>query len=204
VTTYVLPRRLSERLEGALSGCRHAAEAMALATFLGRFWSLPAKLGQPFHVDRRALADRPDLGLSEKRVRRALEALVTVGFLKRQPDRGSAYRMTDEGLRRKPALYRFGAEWWSIFASVCRKAARAVREAVSRIAGHHPPSRRPPVLHGPFPGGPKRTAGLEPSVHMGLAPQASASDLKLEAALERLRQGVFGRAEGGSGEGSAQ
>src|SRR4051812_22158781 len=127
MTTYALPRRLADQLDGALSGCRYKADAMALATFLGRFWSLPTKLGEAFHVDRRALANRPDLGLSEKRVRRALEALLTVGFLKRMPDRGSAYRMTADGLRRKPALYRFGAEWWTIFASVCKKAAKALK-----------------------------------------------------------------------------
>jgi hypothetical protein len=195
VTTYVLPRRLADRLEGALSGCRHKAEAIALATFLGRFWSVPTKLGQAFHVDRRALADRPDLGLSEKRVRQALDALVVVGFLKRQPDRGSGYRMTEDGLRRKPALYRFGAEWWSIFASVCRKAAAVVREAVLRIGSRHTPARRSTALYDQFSAGPKRTAGpSKPSVHMGpeirsgILPQASVSNPNLEAALERLRK----------------
>jgi hypothetical protein len=209
VTTYVLPRRLADRLGGALSGCRHAAEAMALATFLGRYWSVPTKLGDAFHVDRRKLADRPDLGLSEKRVRQALEALVTVGFLKRQPVKGSTHRMTDKGLRRKPALYRFGAEWWSIFKRACRKAAAAVREAVSKVASHQASARRPTAAQGQFSGRAQKDSVrssqlyLGPQTKSGIPPQASVPDANLEAALDRLLRAA-GIAGDGSGKGGAR
>lgn len=203
MSTYALPRRISEQLEGALTGCPYKTEVMSLATFLGRFWSLPTKLQMAFHVDRRALAGRADLGLSEKRVRRALETLVALGFLMRQPDKGSAYRMTDEGLRRKPALYRFGAAWWSIFAKACRKAAGVVKDAVSRVAGHQAPLLQPTAPHGQKMGGPKRIADLETPVHMGPAAKPSGfpalafnPDPKLEAALARLEEG-FRRSRGG-------
>jgi hypothetical protein len=200
---------MSDRLTGELAGCRYIGEAIRLATFLGRFWSVPGKLGQAFHVDRRALADRADLGLSEKRVRRALEALVAVGFLKRMPERGSGYRMTEDGLRRRPALYRFGAEWWTIFASVVRRAAAVVREAALQIGSHQTPARSPTALiSGQISGGPKRTAGLEPPVHMGpvkrsgIPPSVFEPDPKLESALERLKEG-FRRGRGGFEDGRA-
>jgi hypothetical protein len=202
VSTYVLPRRLADQLEGALAGSQYKAEAMRLATFLGRFWSAPGKLGQAFHVDRRALADRTDLGLSEKRVRRALEALKAVGFLKIQEAKGSAYRMTEDGLRRKPSLYRFGAEWWRIFASVCRKAARAVRQAVLQVAGHGTPVSRPRALRGQISAGPKSTREAESGVYMGPAPAPSESNPALESALDRLLLGI--RLSRGSGEGGAR
>jgi hypothetical protein len=46
--------------------------------------------------------------------------------------------------------------------------------------------------------------GIMGEIRNGTAPQASVPNTNLEAALERLRQGVFGKAEDGSGEGGAR
>jgi hypothetical protein len=45
---------------------RSAAERQlfALETFLGRFWSMPSRIIDAFPIDRRELANRPDLGLT--------------------------------------------------------------------------------------------------------------------------------------------
>src|ERR687897_3434260 len=80
---YRLPHAVRDRLQAALESFRNGERAFALAVFLGRFWSMPGRVALPFPIDRRALAGRPDLGLSEKRVRSAIKALEEVGFLAR-------------------------------------------------------------------------------------------------------------------------
>src|SRR5215212_5166476 len=72
---YRLPNAVTDRLGASLAGFRNADRAMRLAVFLGRFWSMPGRVALPFVVDRRALADHQDLGLSEARVRGAIKAL---------------------------------------------------------------------------------------------------------------------------------
>ena len=79
---YRLPREASERLALALTPARNRDAAFALARFLARFWSTPSRLLTAFPIDRRALANRPDLGLTEAQVRGAVRALETVGFLR--------------------------------------------------------------------------------------------------------------------------
>ncbi|TDR95470.1 hypothetical protein [Enterovirga rhinocerotis] len=100
---------------------------MALAVFLARFWSSRAKMAQPFPVDRRALADRDDLGLTEARIRGAIHTLEAIGFLNRGlPPKGSLHRMTVAGdLIRKPITFGFGAEFGPLFAAANARAERA-------------------------------------------------------------------------------
>lgn len=130
--TYALPSAIRERLEAALRGRRNAAAVLALATFLGRMHSHPAVLGRAFPIDRRALAGRAELGLSEGQIRAAVEALVEVGFLLRPPLGAGGYQPTAEGLRRKPVQFRFGLEVEGLLRAAF--SLRAVRAANRSIA----------------------------------------------------------------------
>src|SRR5215210_7829755 len=109
---YRLPHDVRDRLGAALTCYRNRDAAFSLAVFLGRFWSTPARLVSAFPIDRRELADRADLQLTEAQVRGAIRALEEVGFLDRAiPGKGSRHRMTDAGeLHRKPVLFQFGGD----------------------------------------------------------------------------------------------
>src|SRR5215203_6187405 len=125
---YRLPHEVSERLVAALTPARNREAAFALARFLARFWSTPSRLLTAFPIDRRALANRPDLGLTEAQVRGGIHALETVGFLDRAlPERGSAYRAAGPAgeLHRKPVLFRFGGEYAPFFTAANKRAAAA-------------------------------------------------------------------------------
>src|SRR5215218_3013360 len=132
--TYRLPHDVRDRLASSLAPFRNREAAFALAVFLGRFWSMPGRVALPFVVDRVALADRPDLGLSEARIRGAIKTLEAVGFLDRWQTSGSAYRATEHGLRRKPVPFCFGSEYAPIFIAANRrsKTARAADQPSRR------------------------------------------------------------------------
>jgi hypothetical protein len=100
-----------DRLASALAPFRSREAAFALATFLGRLWSTSSRIIDAFPMDRRELANRPDLGLTEDRVRGAIRVLEEVGFLDRAFASGLRYKATEDGLRRKPILFMFGAEY---------------------------------------------------------------------------------------------
>src|SRR5215211_7589220 len=114
---YRLPHEVWDRLVSALAPARNRDAALALAVFLGRFWTTPLRLLSAFPIDRRELADRADLGLTEAQVRGAIRALEEVGYLDRAlPEKGSRHRMTDAGnLHRKPILFTFGPDYLPIF-----------------------------------------------------------------------------------------
>src|SRR3954453_11659970 len=98
VGPYRLPRDIRDQLLSALASFRNRDAAFALAVFIGRFWSAPGRIERVFPIDRRALADRSDLGLTEAKVRGAIRTLDRAGFLDRvEPDRGSRYQRTDTG-----------------------------------------------------------------------------------------------------------
>ena len=61
-------RRCSKRFSSAHPPHLHWLKRDALAVFIGRFWSAPGRIEQAFPIDRRALAERPDLGLTEAKV----------------------------------------------------------------------------------------------------------------------------------------
>src|SRR4051794_29115834 len=80
---YRLPHDVRDRLAAALAPYRNRDSAYALAVFLGRFRSTPARLLSAFPIDRRELADHAALGLTEARVRGAIRTLEEAGFLNR-------------------------------------------------------------------------------------------------------------------------
>ena len=102
---YRLPNDVRDRLAAALAPFRNRDAAFALATFLGRFWSTPARLLAAFPIDRRELADHAALGLTEARVRGAIRTLEEVGFLDRAVASGSTHKPTPDGLHRRPVLF---------------------------------------------------------------------------------------------------
>src|SRR4051812_9420342 len=80
---YRPPPDPRDRLAAALAPFRIRDAACAWATFLGRFWSTPARLLSAFPIDRRGLAGHAALGLTEARVRGGIRTLEEVKFLDR-------------------------------------------------------------------------------------------------------------------------
>ncbi len=130
---YRLPHDVRDRLGTALACYRNRNAAFSLAVFLGRFWSAPGRIEQAFPIDRRALGHRPDLGLTEAKVRGAIRTLETVGFLDRTlPTKGSCYQRTGGGeLHRKPIMFMFGSDYALAFREANQRAQKA-RERHSR------------------------------------------------------------------------
>src|SRR3954451_12599127 len=118
---------MRDRLAAALAPYRNRAAAFALATFLGRFCSTPARLLTAFPIDRRELADHAALDLTEARVRGAIRTLEEAGFINRAVTSGSTHKPTPDGLHRKAALYQFGSEYGPLFSAANRRA-QAARE----------------------------------------------------------------------------
>lgn len=200
---YRLPHDIRDQLTASLAPFRNREAAFTLATFVARFWSIPGRVAGSFPIDRRALADHEGLGLTEARVRGAIQTLEAVGFLERAiTPSGSRYKATEAGLHRKPVLYVFGSEYAPMFLAA-NKRAQAAR-------GGHPRARRPitpPALPRPSTGllgasrtiSPKSRVQAEPKVIMGeitrwvgLSAEPSAPTA-LELALQRLGKGVFGK-----------
>src|SRR5688572_12617300 len=209
--TYRLPHEIRDRLVAALAPFRNREAALALAVFLGRFWSMPGRVALPFPIDRRALAGHQALRLTEGRVRGAIRVLEEIGFLARFVTSGSRYKATEEGLRRKPVPFQFGSDYAPLFIAANNRAAAARgRSAGERRPVTPEPVRRPSVASaGAFPrpplNSPKGKSEADPLVIMGekrSQPAAGSSDPGLEAALERLRRAA-GIAGDGSGEGGA-
>src|SRR5215218_2729844 len=142
---YRLPCDVRDRLTLALAPYRNRDAAFALATFLGRFWSTPARLLSAFPIDRRELADHDALGLTEARVRGAIRALEEVGFLDRAVRSGSTHKLTPAGeLHRKPVLFMFGSDYAPLFDAANRRAAAArERRTRSRPTPGPTAARRP-------------------------------------------------------------
>jgi hypothetical protein len=198
---YKLPRDVEGRLVAALASFRNRDAAFTLALFLARFWSTPDRIVDAFPIDRRALADHPDLGLSEKRVRNAIQTLEAVGFIDRDIRAGSTHIKTDAGeLWRKPIKYRFGSDYGPMFGAANRRAAaaRGRRSASARPQAAENAWRASAAdFQGSPTKGPKATGVSESSVSLGplvkesgLPPQALEPNPRLEAALDRLLQSI--------------
>src|SRR5215204_51765 len=195
---YRLPCEASERLALALTPARNREAAFALARFLARFWSTPSRLLTAFPIDRRALANRPDLGLTEAQVRGAVRALENVGFLDRAlPEKGSAYRAAGPAgeLHRKPVLFRFGGEYAPFFAAANNRAAAArggqgrARRVTGPVSGPSPSAARETA---PSLKSPKNKSEAETKVLMGEVvrrlPESDLQKSALDSALERWRK----------------
>src|SRR3954451_20627170 len=122
---YRLPACVRDQLAAALAGRRNRDACLTLATFIGRFWTAPRRLGLPFMLHRRALAPVAALDLTEARVRGAIRALEHVGYLDRMPVSGRTHQRTPEGLHRKPVAYRFARGYANAFAQANRRAEKA-------------------------------------------------------------------------------
>src|SRR4051812_48563339 len=138
---YRLPHDVRDHLGAALTSFRNRDAAFALAVFIGRFWSAPGRIEQAFPIDRRALANRPDLWLTEAKVRGAIRTLERAGFLDRvEPDRGSRYQRIDTGgLHRKPVCFRLGLAYRASFEAANKRAQeRRERQGSARRALRRP------------------------------------------------------------------
>jgi hypothetical protein len=193
---YRLPGEASERLALALTPARNREAAFTLARFLARFWSTPSRLLTAFPIDRRALANRLDLGLTEAQVRGAVRALENAGFLDRAlPEKGSAYRQVGPAgeLHRKPVLFRFGGEYAPLFAAANKRAvaARGGQERARRQEVSPAPAPRPSVARAVAPlfKSPKSKSEAERKVLMGevirCLPESHLQKSALDSALER-------------------
>jgi hypothetical protein len=177
---YRLPHDIADRLRESLAPFRNRDAAYVLAVFLARYWSTPGRISGSFPIDRRALADHAELGLTEKRVRSAIRTLEAVGFLDRAiPAPGSLYKATADGLHRKPVLFVFGSDYAPAFLAANR------RTAARRSAAAKGPKDRiqasATVLMGPL------------REEIGIPPTPSVPDSPLEAALDRLRRAAEGQ-----------
>src|SRR4051794_3434614 len=139
---YRLPYDVRDRLAAALMPYRNRDAAFALATFLGRFWSTPARLLAAFPIDRRELAEHAALGLTEARVRGAIRTLEEVGFLDRTVVSGSTHKPTPEGLHRRPILFMFGSDYGPLFGAANRRAAAARERRSGARRGSGPAASR--------------------------------------------------------------
>ena len=211
---YRLPHDVRDRLSAALAPFRNREAAFALARFLARFHSNPDRLLGGFMVDRRELADRPDLSLTEARVRRAIKALEEIGYLERGLTTGSTHKATEEGLRRKPIRFVFGSEYVPLFRAANQRARRAHKAS----AGGDRAARRvltPSVAPRPSPGhlegqplnSPKDKSEANPQVNLGELrtksglPAQPSQNSALERALQQLGARVFGKPRRFSAEG---
>jgi hypothetical protein len=146
---YRLPNAVRDRLVAALAPSATGRLPFALAMFLARFWSVPGRVAGSFPIDRCALADRQDLGLTEGQIRGAIRVLEEVGFIDRAiPASGSRYRATEHGLRRKVILFVFGGDYAPLFLAANRRAAAAQggRSGERRPSA---PFRPPTPIYGP-------------------------------------------------------
>jgi hypothetical protein len=197
---YRLPSEVQDRLTAALEPFRNREAVYRLAVFIGRYHSAPRRIVEAFPLDRRALTEHPELDLTERQIRSAIRVLEEIGFLDRALTSGSRYRATEGGLHRKPILFVFGSDYASAFLAANRRAA----VPHSGTPGNRRPipaenTRRPPtplpVAFGPK--CPKGSEALKMAVPMGhqvktsgLPPKTSESNPALEAALDRLLQGI--------------
>jgi hypothetical protein len=180
---------------------RNREAAFALATFLGRFWSSPGRITNAFPIDRRELAGREDLGLTEAKVRGAIRVLEEIGFLDRAiPLSGSRYKATEDGLHRKPILFVFGSEYAPAFIKANNRAAAA---RGGRLGDRRPispastPRLSPAAPVDRLTNSPKNKSEAEKTVLMGdlrkengIPPKASEPNPKLESALEMLKRAI--------------
>ena len=190
---YRLPHDVRDRLAAALKP-RNRDACMALATFIGRFWTAPTRLGLPFMLDRRALAPVEALGLTEARVRGAIRALERIGFLDRMPAGGRTHQATAEGLHRKPVAFMFGADYRDAFSMANKRAAGGPWQAFAGWAHSAPamPHRASTATPAARPANsPKYKPSEATKVYLGeyrpKVPQPLLQNSALEAALDRWK-----------------
>ncbi len=200
---YRLPHDIRDRLVAALAPARNRDAALALATFLARFWSTPTRITAAFIIDRRELADRPDLGLTEARVRGAIRALEEVGFLDRAvvASRSRHQRTGSGDLHRKPVAYQFRSDYAASFIAANARVRKA-QERRSRSSRTTAPASAlrasTALLRGLLTSSPKYKVSEADRVNLGEltrpTPKPVEANSALEAALERWGHALRGRA----------
>jgi hypothetical protein len=201
VGPYRLPCDIQDQLLSALASFRNRDAAFALAVFIGRFWSAPGRIEQAFPIDRRALANHPDLGLTEAKIRGATRTLERTGFLDRvEPDRGSRYQRTDTGdLHRKPVCFRLGLSYRASFETANKRAQkRRERQGPARRIISPAQCLRPSLGSAKARRlkSPKSKSEAIPQVIMGeirASPPPTSLNPNLEAALERWKKAAEGQ-----------
>jgi hypothetical protein len=193
-----------------LRPAKNRESALTLAVFLARYWSAPARLGQAFPIDRRALCGHRDLPLTEARIRGAIAVLEEIGFIEREePEAGRRYQRKPEGLRRWPIAFRFGPDFQTLFTAANRRPRRGPGKAPDghrpRLAPHAGDrEQRPWALQRPLIKSPKSTSQAPAVLLMGEIVKGlpgKGLDLKgafdqnqplsrLEAALQRLGEAL--------------
>ncbi len=198
---YRLPCEVRDRLAATMAPYRNREAAFALATFLSRFWSSPGRIIDAFPIDRRELAGRQDLGLTEAKVRGAIRVLEEIGFLDRAiPLSGSRYKATEDGLHRKPILFVFGSEYAPAFIKANNRAAAAHGSRLGERRPISPASTARLSLASHvdrLTNSPKSKSEAEKTVLMGdlrkesgIPPKTFEPNPKLESALERLKRAI--------------
>ena len=197
---YRLPNEIRDRLAAALVPYRNREAAFTLAVFIARYHSAPGRIVESFPLDRRALTEHPDLDLTERQIRSAIRVLEEVGFLDRALASGSRYKATEDGLRRKPILFVFGNTYAPAFLAANRRAAAARgvdpgdRRSIPAGNARRPSQPSPVASRAKCPKGSEALKMTVPMGHQmkkcGLPPVALESNPKLEAALDRLLQGI--------------
>lgn len=120
---YKLAPSVHDRISAFLKSFKNRDAAHRLAVWLARMNAGPKRLLRSFPIDRRVLSLRPDLGLTEAQVRRAILTLEKIGFIEIvKPVDGVEYQMTKNGWRRLPIQFRFGFDFRKIFEFIARKA----------------------------------------------------------------------------------
>ena len=101
---------------------------------------MPVWIAMAFPIDRRAIADRADLGLTEGQIRGAIKTLEAASFLDRAiVEKGPRYQRTSTGeLHRKPVLFTFGSDYAPSFIAAIKRS-RKHRGGRPRLP--HPPSQ---------------------------------------------------------------
>jgi hypothetical protein len=133
-------------------------------------------------------------------VRGAIRVLEEIGFLDRAVSSGSKYKATEDGLRRKPIRFMFGSEYAPAFIKANERAAAARGGRSGERRPITPTSAPRPSMILPSAqkiNSPKCKSEAVPTVNLGdlrkesgLPPKAFDPNPKLEAALERLLQGI--------------
>lgn len=131
---YKLPRSANELLTNRLAAYRNREAAHKLAVFLARMNAGPRRIEKKrgpyqvagFAIDRRVLKNNQELGLTESKIRGAIQTLLKVGFIEIiEIDAKAHHSVIREdgtpGIQRKPIAYRFAGEFQNWFAFLARK-----------------------------------------------------------------------------------
>lgn len=172
---FRIPRRMLRWLEERTAGEMYQVQAIEVAGLIMRYWASPKHIGKDFPLSRRDLMELLDM--RENHVRRAIDLLVAVGFIRIEKRTGKA-RRTGEGIRKPPRLFQLAAWILSYFRRLI-----AVRSGAAPIS--NPPGEKILSSEKESPRTPRRILiGAKPPTPVLSRPKED--DPKLMEALMRL------------------